>query len=149
MKKYVIISLLVLAGVVFTSCEPREPQMRKKTIELVVKPNLWQFDNSANMYFCHFDVSELTANVYNYGEVSINREYNSGKSDAYQVALPETSYLIDYLDNGDETSSPYYYQQHIDYAYGVGFAEIFLTISDYYYEEYTPEAMLFRLQLTY
>ena len=95
------------------------------------------------MYYCHFDVPELTTDIYNYAEVSVNREYNTGSSKAYQVALPETTYQRTVINNQD-----YFYQQHIDYAYGVGFVEVFLTISDYFYD-FHPEAMTFRLQLTY
>ena len=101
------------------------------------------------MFYCHFDVPELTVRAYKYGEVSINREYNSGTSNAYQVALPETTYLSEDLDDGNGGTTPYYYQQHIDYTYGIGFVEIFCKISDFYYEGFTPDAMVFRMQLTY
>lgn len=148
MKKYVFICLLALVAVVFTACNNNDP-LRKKTVDLVVNTNNWEFDNSANMFFCHFNVPEMTAEVYNYGEVSISHEYNPGTQNAYQVALPETVYRQEDLDNGDETTSPYYYQQHLDYAIGVGFVEIFCTISDFYYKDYTPDAMLFRMQITY
>ena len=148
MKKYVFICLLALVAVVFTACNNNDP-LRKKTVDLVVNTNNWEFDNSANMFFCHFNVPEMTAEVYNYGEVSISHEYNPGTQNAYQVALPETVYRQEDLDNGDGTTSPYYYQQHLDYAIGVGFVEIFCTISDFYYKDYTPDAMLFRMQITY
>ena len=148
MKKYVFIGLLALVAVVFTACNNNDP-LRKKTVDLVVNTNNWEFDNSANMFFCHFNVPEMTAEVYNYGEVSISHEYNPGTQNAYQVALPETVYRQEDLDNGDGTTSPYYYQQHLDYAIGVGFVEIFCTISDFYYKDYTPDAMLFRMQITY
>ena len=149
MKKFIVISLLALVGVMFTACDNINKPKQKRTVDLVANKNAWTFDNDVNMYFCHFDVPELTAQVYNYGEVSVNREYNNGTQNAYQVALPETSYIAIDLDNGDGTTSPYYYQQHIDYAYGIGFVEVFLTISDYYYEDFSPEAMLFRMQMTY
>lgn len=148
MKKYVFICLLALVAVVFTACNNNDP-LRKKTVDLVVNTNNWEFDNSANMFFCHFNVPEMTAEVYNYGEVSISHEYNPGTQNAYQIALPETVYRQEDLDNGDGTTSPYYYQQHLDYAIGVGFVEIFCTISDFYYKDYTPDAMLFRMQITY
>ena len=158
MKKYVFICLMALVGMVSCTynypsgegctCDP-STHLNKKTIDLRVAQSQWEFDNSANMYFCHFDVQELTKAVYDNGEISIHREYNSGTDKAYQVALPETTYKAEDIDNGDGTYSTVYYQQHIDYAFGVGFVEIFCTISDFYYEGFTPEAMLFRLQLTY
>ena len=159
MKKYLIIGLLAVMGLGMMSCsgsscdckhEPVIPcQFNKKTIDLVAKTTDWSFDTGAKMYYCHFDLPELTSDIYNYAEVSVNREYNSGTPNAYQVALPETTYLSVDLDNEDGSTSPYHYQQHLDYAFGVGFIEIFCTISDLYYEGFTPDAMLFRLQLTY
>ena len=149
MKKYLLIGLVAMMGLGMTGCtinsssEPSE-RMHKQTIDLNVKASSWIWDAGANMYYCHFDLPELTGDIYNYAEVSINREYNTGSSKAYQVALPETTYLTEKVNNQD-----YFYQQHIDYAYGVGFVEIFCTISDYYYEGFTPEAMIFRMQLTY
>ena len=125
-----------------SSSEPSE-RMHKQTIDLNVKANSWVWDAGANMYYCHFDLPELTGDIYNYAEVSVNREYNTGSSKAYQVALPETTYLTEKVNNQD-----YFYQQHIDYAYGVGFVEIFLTFSDYVYDQ-QPDPMVFRMQLTY
>ena len=125
-----------------SSSEPSE-RMHKQTIDLNVKANSWVWDAGANMYYCHFDLPELTSDIYNYAEVSVNREYNTGSSKAYQVALPETTYLTEKVNNQD-----YFYQQHIDYAYGVGFVEIFLTFSDYVYDQ-QPDPMVFRMQLTY
>ena len=148
MKKYLLIGLVALMGLGMTGCtinsssEPSE-RMHKQTIDLNVKANSWIWDAGANMYYCHFDLPELTGDIYNYAEVSINREYNTGSSKAYQVALPETTYLTEKVNNQD-----YFYQQHIDYAYGVGFVEIFLTFSDYVYDQ-QPDPMVFRMQLTY
>ena len=148
MKKYLLIGLVAMMGLGMTGCtinsssEPSE-RMHKQTIDLNVKANSWIWDAGANMYYCHFDLPELTGDIYNYAEVSINREYNTGSSKAYQVALPETTYLTEKVNNQD-----YFYQQHIDYAYGVGFVEIFLTFSDYVYDQ-QPDPMIFRMQLTY
>ena len=145
MKKYIFISLLALVGVMFSSCRSNEPQMRKKTIDLAVTQSKWGYDSSVDMFYCHFDVPELTAEVYNYGEVSISREYNYGSPNAYQVPLPETSYKVE--QDGENT---FYYAQHIDYAVGVGFVDVFYTISDYFYPDgFVPEDMHFRLQMTY
>lgn len=148
MKKYLLIGLVAMMGLGMTGCtinsssEPSE-RMHKQTIDLNVKASSWIWDAGANMYYCHFDLPELTGDIYNYAEVSINREYNTGSSKAYQVALPETTYLTEKVNNQD-----YFYQQHIDYAYGVGFVEIFLTFSDYVYDQ-QPDPMVFRMQLTY
>lgn len=151
MKKSIIICLMTLGVIAgFTSCKQgNRYQLNKYTKDLIVNAGQWEFDKGANMYFCHFDVEELTTEVYDYGEISVSREYNTGTKNAYQVALPETSYKQILLDNTEGSSDPYYYQQHIDYAFGVGFVEVFVTISDFYYDDYQPENMLFRLQLTW
>lgn len=143
--------MMAVMGVLLSGCEKGQP-FHKKTIDLTVTSAQWDFDQSANMFFCHFDIPELTENVYNYAEVSVSHEYNSGKNNAYQVALPETIYKVEYEVNeatGDTTNT-FYYAQHLDYAYGVGFVEVFCTISDYFYPEgWTPDPMLFRLQMSY
>ena len=156
MKKYLFICLLALAACMGSCTYPtyvtEECKFNKKTVDLVVTQDKWTFDEGANMFFCHFDIPELTEQVYNYGEVSVNREYNSGTKNAYQVALPETSYKVEYKndENTGEVLNTFYYAQHVDYAYGIGFVEVFYTISDFFYPEgEKPEGMLFRLQLTY
>jgi len=145
----VILCLLAFMGVVLTGCQNNEPQLRKMTIDLEVRQKNWTFDKEANMFFCHFDVPELTNTIYNYGEVSLNREYNTGSKNAYQVALPETTYRSEQLTDSVGNPVDYYYQQHVDYIYGIGFVEVDLTISDFFYGDYQPEDMLFRLQMTY
>lgn len=155
MKKVIIASLFAMVAFVFTgcrdcNCQPSEPcQFHQKSIELVVDQSKWEFDTGANMFYCHFDVPEITSDVFKYGTKCIYREYNYGTAKAYEVALPETTYLVVDLDDGQGGTTPYYYQQHIDYGVGVGMVEIFCTISDFYYEGFTPDAMRFRLQLTY
>ena len=148
MKKYLFICLMAVVALGMTGCVEKECtckpcQFCQETLDLTVLQKDWQFDGTVQVYFYRFDVPELTAEVYNYGEVSINREYNKGTSHAYQVTLPETTYKQTTVG-----SDPYYYQQHVDYAYGIGFVEIAVTISDFVYEA-VPETMYFRLQMTY
>ena len=155
MKKVIIASLFAMVAFVFTgcrdcNCQPSEPcQFHQKTIELEVSQAKWEFDNGANMFYCHFDVPEITNNVFLYGTKCIYREYNYGKPNVYDVALPETTYLVEDVDDGQGGTTPYYYQQHIDYAIGVGKVEIFCIYSDFIYDGFTPDAMHFILQLTY
>ena len=157
MKKQLFLCLIAAMAMVsctryYNTYEVVGGGVKKKTVDLTVNTNQWDFDKSTNQYFCHFDVPELTDSVYNYGEVSVNREYNSGTKNAYQVALPETSYKVEYQVNettGDTTNT-FYYAQHVDCVYGIGFVEVFYTISDYFYPDgFAPEGMLFRLQMTY
>lgn len=148
MKKVSFLSLLLVVLLGFTSCNQQEQQpckFHKQTIDLVVAQQDWQFDSQTQQFFCHFDIDELTADMYNYSEVSVSHEYNSGTKNAYQVALPETSYMVE-----QDGTNTFYYQQHIDYIYGIGYIEIFYTVSDFFYADgWKPDGMLFRMQLTY
>ena len=156
MKKQLFLCLIAAMAMVsctryYNTYEVVGGGVKKKTVDLTVNTNQWDFDKGTNQYFCHFNVPELTDSVYNYGEVSVNREYNSGTKNAYQVALPETSYKVEYeVDENDSVINTFYYAQHVDCVYGIGFVEVFYTISDYFYPDgFAPEGMLFRLQMTY
>ena len=150
MKKYLFICLMAVVGLVMVSCNSNAPQLNKMTLDLAVEKNQWEYDESVNMYFCHFDVQQLTEDIYNYGEISVSHEYKSGTKDAYQVPLPETSFKMEEVPVNDSVVDVFYYAQHIDYVYGPKYVEIFYTISDYFYPDgFKPEAMLFRLQMTY
>ena len=151
MKKTFFICLLVFVVLGLTSCQNNDPKLQKETLGLVVKSNQWYFDENLNAYYCHFDVPQITWDVYNYAEVSINREYNSDTKNAYQAALPETSYFAEneYDDDG-EIINTFLYEQHVDYVYGHEFVEIYYTVSDFFYpEDFSPGDMRFRLQITY
>ena len=124
------------------------------TVDIPVAANEWTYDSDTRQYFVHVPVEALTADVYNFGDVTIFHDYHHGTQSAFMVTLPETTYEEIYLDNGDGTQSPYNYQQHIDYAIGIGFVEIIITISDFVYDATLPNAYfvqdaMFRMQLTY
>ena len=148
MRKYLIIGLVALMGFL-TSCETKNVcYFNKKTVDLVVKSADWKFDKELNQFYVHFNVPAITAEVYNYGEFSVHREYSNNKNEKWQVALPQSLYLSEEVTT-EEGTTTVYYQQLVDYRIGIGYAEIQVTNSDFYYEGYTPEDMLFRLQLTY
>lgn len=145
MKKVLLILSIIAVAIGFTGCEDEPCRYHTQTLDLRVMQADWQFDDNTQQYYYHFDVPEVTPFVYNYGNWSISREYNSGTADAYQVALPQSVYMTEELADG----SIAYYTQHIDYRVGIGYVEIQLTNSDYFYEQENPESMLFRLQLIY
>ena len=157
MKKVVFFCLLSIAAMGLTGCRDctcqhgptQDCYYHAQTLDLTVNPNQWVYDAGLGQFYCSFDVPDITANVYNYGTFNLFREYNSGTKNAYQVSLPETTYLSAEEDDGSGNIKIVYYQQHVDYAVGIGIVEVFLTISDFYYTNFTPEAMHFRLQLIY
>lgn len=145
MKKVLLFLSIIAVAIGFTSCEDEPCYYHTQTLDLRVMQADWQFDDNTLQYYYHFDVPEITPFVYNYGNWTICREYYSGTADAYQVALPQSVYMTEALSDG----SIAYYTQHIDYRVGIGYVEIQLTNSDYFYGQEQPENMLFRLQLIY
>ena len=149
MRKYVLIFGLLAVMFSFSGCyvhESSEPcKFHKKTIDLMVQPENWVYDDVSNQYFASFNVPDITQAVYDYGEVSVSREFETGTKKAYQVALPMTSYIEETLTDG----SIAYYIEHIDYRVGVGFIDIQLTTNDHFYAEGQLVGMYFRVQLTY
>lgn len=119
------------------------------TLDLKVAQPDWIFDNNSQQYYFTFDVPEITASVYDYGTWTVCREFNAGTKNAYQVALPMSTYQVETLEDDQHKPYDYYYTQHIDYRVGVGYVEVQLTNSDYFYPTEKPETMVFRLQLVY
>ena len=157
-KRIVWFAFAALAIIALTGCQKEQKvvRMNTETLDLRVVSEEWQFDQDLMQFYYHFDVPEITGNVYNYGTWTICREYNKGYKDAYQVALPMSYFGHDTLQNGTIA----YYTQHIDYRLGVGYVEVQVTNSDYPYPvdpatgkpvpgDFTPEDMDFRLQLVY
>ena len=156
MKKQVLFALLAIVSFGLASCtsdctcthEPAEPcKYKPLTLDLTVKQADWNWDNTNQQFYYHFDLPEITVAFYNYGNINVYHEYNKGLSNACQVALPQTICNAEEVDNGG-TKSWVYYSQIVDYAYGVGYIEIIVTNSDYYYDV-NPASMDFRVQLIY
>ena len=145
MKKYLFISMMALVTMAFTGCQSNEPCGYKKfTVDIPVAATEWTFDDNTRQYFVDVPVKQLTEEAYRYGNISMYHEYHKGKSTAFMTALPETIY--------EETTyegEPYHFQTHIESTFAPGLVEIVITISDYYYEEYKPEDMDFKLQIIY
>ena len=139
-----LLLLTAMCGMLLTSCQDNTPECyyHKKTIDLQVNSNEWSFDSTALQFYARFKMPEITSYVFNYGEWSVNREFNHRKTNAYQVALPMNRFMTD--TTYEEVVN--YYTQYIDYRISVGFVDIQLTNSDRLYSEENPEGMRFRLQ---
>ena len=155
MKKYILFCLLAVVVFGFASCEihNEDCKFHSKSLYLAVDHNEWKYDQKQMQYYAHFDVPELSTNVYNYGNYSLHRVYNVQTADEYQVALPQSIFMIENITDAQGNTSEYYYTQMVDYRVGVGYVEIQVTNSDYLYEEdsqgylVAPERMDFHLQL--
>ena len=154
MKKLFFIAMMAAVSMVFAGCEKNEPckcqpqvpcSFHKTTVDIPVAAGEWTFDTNTREYFVHVPVEALTQDVYDFGDVTIFHEYHPGTQSAFQVVLPETTYE----ETVDSNNNPYFYQIHYNYAIGVGFVEIMITISDYIYGDFTPVDEMFRMQLTY
>lgn len=147
---------MALVGLNMTGCISVDSDCKYHAdpIYLKVSSQDWKFDTQNEQFYVHFDVPEITSKVFDKGSYSLHREYNSGTSDVYQVALPQTLFLWESVTSGSSTQT-IYYQQLVDYRIGIGYVEIQVTNSDFYYPSdannnlIKPEAMVFHLQLIY
>ena len=147
MKNKLVIALFAGIVILFSACKNDgvDCKYHAETLDLTILQKDWQFDEDIEVFYYRMEVPEVTNYVYNYGTWTINREYNKGTRDAFQVALPMTEFKPDTLTDG----SVVYYTRHIDYVVSVGFVEIQLVNSDHLYAPGNPETMYFRMQLVY
>ena len=102
MKKNLFIGLITLVVMCLAGCNSNAPQLYMKSIYLTINKDEWKFDDKAKQFYAHFNLPEITADVFNYGNYSIHREYNTGTSDVYQVALPQSLYLSEQVQRPSE-----------------------------------------------
>lgn len=152
-------SLFALTAVVGLSscdsctCEPVVPPVEQRVVrDLQINSNEWTYSGGENnnYFFASFTVPEITGNVYNNGNISIYREFDSGTANAIQTLLPYVRHK-EYLKN-EATKEWAFYTETVDYEYGVGRVTVFYTVSDFDYEldtEFVPKSMHFRLVLTW
>ncbi len=127
------------------------------TTDLIVRSIDWRWNNQGGYYYCTFALPQLTTAIYNFGTVNCYHEYYSGTADAYQIALPEIKHnaVLAYYDAQQHRDVYEYYDQTIDYIFGVNFLEIDLMNSDFSYfvdsrgNLVYPEDMVFRLNFVY
>ena len=150
-RNFLFMLLAALMGL--TSCQEQavENKFYSETLDISVRRSEWKFDDNTLQFYCHKDISVITAKIYDNGNWSLSREFDKGTNDAYQVALPMSMFMTDTLSD----NSVVYYTQYLDYRLGIGYVEIQLTNSDYMYitdekgNLAPPETMYFRLQLMY
>lgn len=117
--------------------------------DLMVLQEDWKFDKQEKQFYCHIPVEDLTEDIYNKGHFTVCREFAKGTKDAYQVPLPMSMFMSETI----PVNTPYYYTQALDYVVGIGYTDIQLTNSDYYYDSegmpVPPDTLRFRMVLTY
>lgn len=134
MRKLILFALIATT---FASCKKENVLSKWHVIELPVNTNDWVAipnQNNVNCYTVNFNVPELKQNVFQDGLVVCYQYY-----DGRQINLPSVRHYQD---------GEFFWTQTIDYEYYVGGVQIFLTNSDFYYDE-KPGNMLFVLQILY
>lgn len=147
MKKILFIVSLVAAMFGISSCEYNVENCKYHTLtfDVPVKHNMWQWDANAGQYYYTWEETAINADVYNYGNWNVSREYNYRTDKAFQQLLPLTIYNS--YNVNDSTIA--YYSQLIDYRVGIGYVEFQVTNSDFQYMATEPEDMQFRVQIVY
>lgn len=144
MKKLSVLFAVLLMAFGFSSCEYHN-EYKNTTINLDLHINSadWQWSEKGEYYYYTFSVPEMTNTIYNKGIVVVYREYNKGKSNAYQISLPRIFPMTD-------SGSGEVYSQIVDFSYLPQQVEIAVTNSDLKYDLKTnPESMDFRLSMMY
>lgn len=116
---------------------------RVKTIPIYVDSSNWFYSNQPNNnYFCAYidKLPELTEDVFDRGEV---KAYLVSNRMDYDLAQKN---LLPYVLHKDDGSV--FYTQTIDFEYGIKWARIYYTISDFKYDG-TPPSMEFDIVITY
>lgn len=147
-KKYVIIGLMALVSVLMTGCyvnEPSQPRFHKMNIDFDVPQSAWAYDAMNGWFSYYYQTKDLTTAIYDYGTWTMSHEYNPGKENSYLIQLPE--FFFNEIQLTDSTS--YYYTQRLDYEVGVGYIRVYVTNSDYIYDDWVPDAMHFHMQIVY
>ena len=123
-----------------------------KTIQVTVNANEWsytqqgaedQFNN--NYFYAVVEMPEITREVFNYGEVKAYAVFERNNTTyARKHLLP---YVL-HMEEPTNTGEWLYFTETYDFTYGIGWARIYYTISDFVYET-TPPAMDFDIVITY
>lgn len=146
---------------VFVSCQkvgpqgppgpmgPEGPAASFDIVMLEVPAKAWVYSGQTdNNYFCAtVEVPELTEDAFDFGVISAYRTYNYDSNDASQIALPYVRLCEEVYD-----TETFYYTETVDYEYGIGWVNIYYTVSDFIYEvdpTYAPVDMQFRLVIAY
>lgn len=149
MKKHYI---LILAALLCLSASCRKdpiPVCNYKIVNINVPAASWKYSeqNNNNYFTAEIDVPEITEEAFDGGILNVYRTFNFDKSNASQQLLPSVRLVEEPAQDG-----MYRYTESIDYEYGIGWLNIYYTLSDFAYDDstiYDPKDMTFRLVLVY
>lgn len=145
------IAMVSMAMVSCTKTETRiveEVGMQTKIIDWDVFAWDYSGKDNNNYYTVYKEFPQLTSQVYKDGEVHIYRVYDYGMQSEVQAPLPAVHH-VEYYD--DVQGNWNFYTETTDYDFGVGFINLYYTLSDFGYEveNIVPSQMRFRVVLTW
>lgn len=113
----------------------------------------WQYTDydgspySNNYFYAVVEVPEITASVFEEGEVQAFVVYDKRSNDPYKHVLPYVRHYEELLENGVWN----YYTETVDCVYGIGWVEFNYRASDFAYEDHediNPTDMDFTIVVT-
>jgi hypothetical protein len=159
MKKHLLFVFLMACTLCSCVLNPTYKEYEGSRIEVIrvsVSANDWKYtqldetDQYNNHYFyAGVDMPEITADVYDNGEVKAYWVYNRQDSyNTYKQLLPYVLHKEDILESGER----FFYTETVDFIYGIGWAEFSFRASDFAYEDnvnINPTGMDFDIVITY
>lgn len=165
MRKLSLLLLIVSGLCLMTSCiekvgpmgpmGPMGPAGRdgKDALEAInivyvnVEQARWQFCEAedGNYFMASVDVPELTEDIFDGGLIKMYRTFDYDSPYATQIEMPYIR-LKEIYETGNP--NPFRFTEALDYDFGIGYINIYFTVSDFYYDV-KPEAMTFRCVLMY
>ena len=148
MKKILFLGIFLL-GMASCTFNSTTVGSTSKTVTVQVKDYDWKYtnDNNNNYYYCGLDLSSITRDVFDKGEVKayLVKDRND-LNYARKHALPYVLHKEEYVDG-----NWVFYTETIDFTYGIGWVEFNYRASDFAYEldeNIHPQAMEFDIVIT-
>lgn len=134
MRKMMILAIVLLS---FIGCYDYTEGITIQTVSLRVKSYEWTWDG--DFFYAEFSMPEITEDIFDYGEV---KAYLVSNRMDYATAQKNLLPYVLHKDDGE-----FFYTETIDFEYGIKWARIYYTISDFAYEG-NPPAMEFDVVIT-
>ena len=134
MRKIIIFAIVLLG---FVGCYDYNAGATLQTVQLRVESYEWTCDG--DFFYAEFTMPEITEDVFDYGEV---KAYLVSNRMDYNYAQKNLLPYVLHKDDGE-----FFYTETIDFEYGIKWARIYYTISDFAYEG-NPPAMEFDVVIT-
>ena len=153
MKKivFLILSIVLLAG-----CEESTNGVQIQTISVTVNADEWQYTQEGvndqynnNYFYAVISMPEITENVFDYGEVKAYAVYDRWN---IETACKQQLPFVLHKEEVNNLGEWYYYTETVDFTYGIEWAMVNYTRSDFLYEDsvaIAPPAMDFDIVITY